>query len=459
MLMIARGSTSTTLKVLGAGLLVLLSMIPLTMVSSIVSERAGRRNSVLATTAASWGGQQALGGVTLTVPFDQTVRIGDRLDTSERLARFLPETLRIDAELTPEIRRRSIFPVIVYRVRARVAGAFATPDLSRLVATPGRVQWDRARISLDVRDMRGVTEVAPLVWAGRPVPLEPDGPDGAYASGLGAVVALATVDGAPDPSTPRLPFSIDVMLAGTEHLAFTPSGGTTEVKLRSPWPHPSFAGAFLPETHQVDARGFTASWRILSFARAYPQAWLAGQDDVNQQRLRVAPSEFGVTLVQTADVYQQTERAVKYGLLFVLLTFTIFFLWELLRAMRLHPIQYALVGMALVVFYLLLLSISEHLPFPIAYLAASTATIVLVAGYSGFILAAGARGGLAIGSLLTGLYGVLYVLLQLEDLALLVGAIGVFLALAAVMYLTRRVNWYDTLSRTAPAGSGSEPIG
>jgi inner membrane protein len=461
--------TSLTLKLLGMGLLVLLAMIPLAMVRGLIDERADRRADVLTETAASWGGRQVLGGVALTVPFEVTERNGDRWQTVERLARFLPDSLRIEARLEPEVRQRSIFEVVVYRVRAKISGELAPPDLSRLMTTAAAVHWERARFSIDVRDMRGVTEVSPLMWDGKPLALEPDGPGSAFVSGLGAPVPFATLEpsalsaagpvaGAVAGPVPglrgRVPFSVSLTLAGAEHLAFLPAGGTTEVTLTSPWPHPGFSGAFLPEQRQIDDRGFSARWRVLSFARAYPQAWIAGAGDTSEQARQVAKSEFGVELVQTADVYQQADRATKYGVLFVLLTFTVFFLWELLQSLRIHPIQYMLVGMALVVFYLLLVSISEHLRFQVAYLVASSATVLLIAGYAVSILSAGWLGGLAIGGWLAALYAILYVLLRLEDLALLVGAGVVFAALAAVMYLTRRVNWYSALA--APAESARQ---
>jgi inner membrane protein len=455
--------TSLTLKLLGMGVLVLLAMIPLSMVRGLIDERAERRDEVVGATAASWGGRQVLGGVALTVPFEVTERHGDRWQSVERQARFLPDTVRIEATLEPEVRQRSIFEIVVYRVRATITGEIAPPDLSRLVTTPAAVHWERARLSIDVRDMRGVTEVSPLTWDGRPVTLEPDGPGAAFASGLGAHVPIAAdspvAAAATAAATPRarLPFKVSLTLAGAEHLDFSPAGGVTEVSLASPWPHPGFSGAFLPEQRRIDDRGFTARWRVLSFARAYPQAWVvAGADDVTEHGRRVARSEFGVALVQTADVYQQAQRAAKYGLLFVLLTFTVFFLWELLRSLRLHPVQYMLVGMALVVFYLLLLSISEHLRFQTAYGIASAATVLLVAGYAVSILSAGLSGGLAIGAWMAGLYAILYVLLQLEDLALLVGAGVVFAALAAVMYLTRKVNWYSALSTPLVSDAGRD---
>jgi inner membrane protein len=226
-----------------------------------------------------------------------------------------------------------------------------------------------------------------------------------------------------------------------------PTGKATEVSVTSSWPHPGFSGAFLPETRQTTAAGFTASWRVAYFARAYPQAWLNGAIDQDEHRRRVGASQFGLDLVQTVDQYQQAERATKYGLLFILLTFASFFLWELLQTLRLHPVQYLLVGCALIVFYLLLLSISEHVAFATAYLVAAGATVGLVGAYSAAILRAGLKGALVVGGWLASLYGLLFVLLQLEDVALLVGAIAVFAALALVMFLTRRVEWY--------AGGGS----
>jgi inner membrane protein len=240
-------------------------------------------------------------------------------------------------------------------------------------------------------------------------------------------------------------------LIGTDRLMFLPIGAVTDVELSSDWPHPGFAGAFLPDKRSVSARGFEARWKLSRFATGVDDAMARIPESVSPGVPTPSDSrggesgflhtELGVRFVQPVDVYVQSERAVKYGFLFVFLTFVAFFLFEVLRRMAVHPIQYALCGAALALFFLLLFSLSEHLPFAAAYLVASGACVGLLAFYVGNVLRSVRRGGL-FGGLLGALYGFLYVILESEDYALLLGALLLFAALGIVMIMTRRVDWY-----------------
>jgi len=225
---------------------------------------------------------------------------------------------------------------------------------------------------------------------------------------------------------------------------------TFSVKLASGWPHPSFAGASLPETRQTSASGFSATWHAPYFGRGYPPKWTSAEFNREQLKALADASAFGVTLMQPVDIYQQAERAVKYAALFIVMTFVIAFLWEIARGALLHPIQYLFLGFAMCVFYLLLLSLSEHIGFDMAYMSAAAATVGLLAWYWSRVVG-GAWQGALMGLALSGLYGFLYLLLRLEDYALLAGSIGLFVMLAGVMYLTRRVNWYDLRLGTTDA--------
>jgi inner membrane protein len=240
-------------------------------------------------------------------------------------------------------------------------------------------------------------------------------------------------------------------LIGTDRLMFLPIGASTDVQLESDWPHPSFVGAFLPDERTVNAQGFQARWRLSRFATGIDDAIAQIRDsvvrgtpsttDTRGAEPRFFTNDLGVRFVQPVDVYVQSERAVKYGMLFVFLTFVAFFLFEVLRRMAVHPIQYALCGAALALFFLLLVSLSEHLPFAVAYVLSSAACVGLLAFYVGHVLQSSTR-GLMFGGLLAALYGLLYVILQSEDYALLLGAILLFVALGIVMFMTRRVDWY-----------------
>ncbi|HEX2060633.1 MAG TPA: cell envelope integrity protein CreD [Thermoanaerobaculia bacterium] len=414
------------------GVLIGVLMIGLTMIRSLVSERSRRAQSVRGEIASSWGQQQTIGGPVLIVPYRVRDSLGRHVATTR--ARFLPEKLKTTGSLHPERRHRGIFETVLYRADLEVEGVFARPDFSAWNIAPEDVLWNEAAVTIGVSDLRGIRGNPVLKWNARDVAFSGGSGDAKlWASGLTAAVPVA--------DAASIPFSFALRLNGSEVIEFLPLGGETVVELKAPWPDPSFGGAYLPETRSVTASGFTARWTISSLARSYPQKWREDGGEENLNALQaVNASAFGVGLVSPVGHYQKTERSMKYGALFILLTFLTFFLYELLSPVTLHPVQYFLVGGALCLFYLLLLSISEHAPFAFAYAIGSIATIALISSYSAAILRSRLR-VLGLAGFLTLLYGYLYVLLQLEDWALLMGSIGLFLMLALVMYTTRRVDW------------------
>ncbi|HEX2223734.1 MAG TPA: cell envelope integrity protein CreD [Thermoanaerobaculia bacterium] len=454
---------SSPWKLLVISLLILLLWIPLLMVRSLIRERQHRRDTVVESVAQSWGRGQTLGGPVLTVPYLVRTRDARGLVTTVRqLAYFLPETLRVEGTVAPERRSRGIFEVVVYRADLRWAGTFARPSFASWSIPPDDILWDEAFLTVGVPDMRGIRRGTVLHWQGRPLPLEPGGGEaGLWGSGLRVAVpdlAPAALAAAPEVGTTEEPeepyaFRFDLSLDGSGQLSFLPFGKQTTVTLRSSWRAPSFIGAFLPETRKVGTDGFQAVWNVAYFGRSYPQQWRSPDTEQVAPQYALQASTFGVDLYLPVDVYQKSERSVKYGLLFLVLTFLTFFLYEVFSPFSLHPVQYLLVGAALCLFYLLLLSISEHVPFGTAYAVASAATIALIGGYSLAILRGKLR-ALAMSGVLALLYGYLYVLLQSEDFALLLGSIGLFLILGLVMFVTREIDWYGTrpepLSPTSP---------
>src|SRR6185436_12640812 len=313
-----------------------------------------------------------------------------------------------------------IYEVPVYTADLHGSGLFQKPGFTEWRIPPQDVLWDQAYLSLGVKDMRGLRRAVPLVWGSQALQLSPGGGvAGLFSTGLR--VPIPGLAQAPEKETWR--FAFDLSLQGSEELRFLPLGKQTTVSLGSSWPDPSFTGGFLPESRQVSARGFRASWSVPYFGRSYPQQWLEAERERLVPDEAVTGSELGVALYMPVDVYQQTTRSAKYGMLFLVLTFLAFFLFEVFSPVGLHPMHYLLVGAALCLFYLLLLSLSEQLPFWLAFLAASAAIILLISGYSLAILK-GKRRALAMGGMLAVLYGYLYVLLQLEDYALLLGSVG-----------------------------------
>ena len=448
---------SIVLKMLVIGALILLLLIPLGMVRGLITEREQRRDQVAGEVASIWGHAQTLGGPVLIVPYLVHMRDekGKITSTSTCLAYFLPETLKIDGRIQPERRSRGIFEVAVYQAELRWAATFRRPSFASWRISEQDVLWDEAVLAIGVPDMRGIRRAVELDWEGKKLALTPGGAvDGLWTTGLRTPVPGLAVGKEGD----AYHLSFDLPIKGSSELRLLPFGQQTTATLRSIWPDPSFTGAFLPESRRVGPGGFEATWSVPYFGRGYPQQWLetevnkifrgTGIDEAEIYRGVVtmasnvaSESAFGVGLFLPVDAYQKTERSVKYGALFLLLTFLTFFLYEVFNPFSLHPLQYLLVGAALCLFYLLLLSISEHVPFGLSYAIASAATIGLIAGYSAAILRGRLR-ALGTAAALAALYGYLYVLLQAEDYALLLGTLGLFVILALVMYATRRIDWY-----------------
>lgn len=431
---------SVLFKMIVTGLLILALGIPLMMVRGQIWERQQRRDSVVSEVSSTWGRAQTLGGPVLTVPY--LVHSKDekgKVTTWTQLAYFLPETLKVDGRLFPELRRRGIFEVAVYRADLHASGTFQRPSFAEWEVPPQDVLWEKAWLSIGVPDMRGIRRNVRLAWGGKVLQLAPGG----GVSGLWTTGLRVPISGlAQAPEKQAYPFAFDLAVRGSQELRFLPFGKQNAVTLRSSWPDPSFSGGFLPESRSVTSRGFEARWSVPYFGRSYPQQWLEEERERLVPENALSESAFGVDLYQPVDVYQKTERSVKYGMLFLVLTFLAFFLFEVFSPVSLHPMHYLLVGSALCLFYVLLLSISEHIPFGTAYAIASAGIIVLISGYSLAILR-GKRRALAMSGMLVILYSYLYVLLQAEDYALLLGSIGLFVILALVMFLTRKVDWYS----------------
>ena len=433
-----RNSAIARLAVMGC--LTLALLVPLVMVQSIVSERATRREAAVQEMTATWGAPQTFGGAVLSIPYTSTwIDPAGRPQRSRQRVHHLPTQLQVEGNVFPERRRRGIFDVVVYRTELVVRGRLSRPDLGFLKVEPESIEWERAMLSVGISDPRALTKRGVLDWNGRAVAFSGGIIDvGLFTSGIQASVpdlaaALAGTD---------MPFSFTVEMNGTRDVKFLPSAAETSIGLTSSWPHPSFTGTPLPHSRATGDAGFSAAWTVMDFGRPYPQRWTSAEVEREPLVSRAEASAFGVSLLQPVDIYQQAERAVKYAVLFIVLTFLVFFLWEVFHAVLLHPVQYTFVGFALCLFYLLLVSISEHTGFDTAYAVSAAAATLLIGGYSRAVLR-GTRQAVSVVVSLSTLYGFLYLLLRLEDYALVAGAIGIFAILAAVMFVTRRMDWYN----------------
>lgn len=456
------------LKVGFIGLLIPLLVIPLAMTHGVLRERQGYQQQATREVAAIWGRQQLVTGPVLAVPYGYRTTVirpkvvaGRKVDVEETelvpaTAYFLPESLAIQGGVEPETRHRGIYDAVVYTATLKLTGSFE-PDFAAAGIAADQVSWDKAEVLLGVSDLRGVRSVSPVTItpaaapgtsAPRSFPFE--SADGAGGNGfsLAAKTRGAIAAG-------RMEFALEAVLQGSERLDFVPAGRTTRADVRSPWSAPSFGGAYLPVKREVGAAGFTAEWEVSHFSRGFGQSWSSRAEEAGGMAKKFAEAGFGVAFAQPVNAYSMVERAQKYGVLFFVLVFAVFFLFEVTARLRIHPLQYAMVGAALCLFFLGFLALSEFWSIAAAYGAAAAACTLLVALYAWTFLRSGGR-TLVIGGGLAATYGYLYFVLQSEDYALIAGTVALFAALALVMFCTRRINWYALdLPGTENAGSGA----
>ena len=466
-------STSITLKLLSIGALLLLLLIPSSLVEGLITERAENRDAATAEISGQWGGPQLVLGPVLVLPYTarSTDDKGRVSETTEYLS-LLPDTLATTGTLAPERRHRGIYEAVVYRAGLHVQGVFRAPPLADLGVAAAAVRWPEAFVAVGISDMKGIRNGLALRWDGQARGFEPgvpsagvlpvgtapgvatqvtavvnernrlskyQGEDGTDADGHGqAANGLSAAVPLPDEAalTRRHAFAFDLDLNGSTGLLVAPLGRQTALHLSAPWADPSFIGAFLPARRAVGPRQFTADWQVLHLNRSYPQHWRT-----SGERPNVDASTFGVRLLVPVNEYQKTMRAAKYALLPLTLTFLVFFFVEVLNRRRIHPFQYILVGLALVIFYVLLLALSEQMPFDAAYGLAAATIVGLVSAYAAASFRQ-RRPTAATAGVLALVYGFLFVVLQLQDYALLVGSLGLVVVLGAVMFLSRNVDWY-----------------
>ena len=420
-----------TIKGIIIGFLILALMIPAVFVFSLVEERKARQDEVIKEVGSKWASAQTIGGPYINIPYNERQKTSDgKIIEVKKWASFMPDQLKITGSLTPEERHRSIFTVMVYQSDIQLQGSFAPIDFQKLNIDKADLLLNEAYICMGLSDFRGIDNVVKIKWNDSSYEFNSGLPTKTLEQGLSVPLVLTE-----DELGKSHQFSMHLNLKGSERLHFIPLGKTTEVKLSSTWASPSFDGNFLPEPHHVSDSGFSANWQILHLNRAYPQEW-------KDQDFDLEASSFGVSLLQVGDTYSKTERSVKYALLFVTLTFLLYFFVEILQKRMVHPLQYILVGMAIIIFYTLLLSISEYLGFNAGYIIASSATVLLITAYTRTIFKDWKIVSVFF-LVLSVLYAFIFVLIQLQDGALLFGSIGLFIILAIVMYYSRKIEWYQ----------------
>lgn len=434
-------------------LLSLLLMVPVQSIMELNRERQIYRNQAIQSIMASSSGPQRLMGPVIVQPYTRSVTVeqdGKRFVRQEQTYRYLlPEQLDVQATMEVTPRKLGIYQAQVYQTRLSLSGRLPTAaqlQESAPLAGDDELVAGKPYLSLVLSDARGINSVPELQLGKQRTPFAPGARLGSTLAGIHAPLdSLPQQDGT---------FHLELNLQGMNELEVVPLGRESKLQLAGNWPHPNFIGDFLPANRSLNQEGFSASWQTSWFATdmesRFNRAMNGGED--------VLPT-FSVSLVQPVDHYQLNERAAKYALLFIGLTFISFFMFELLKGLRVHPIQYALVGMGLAIFYLVLLALTEHLGFGWAYLVAALASVLLNGFYLSHVLG-GPKQGIGFAALLGLVYAILYSLLQAEEIALLLGALLLFATLALIMMLTRKLDWYQVMGQQSvesrPAGHGND---
>jgi inner membrane protein len=442
------------------GMLVLFLLIPTFYVQDLIKEREDRQREAIAEVSSKWAGKQTVTGPVLVLPYSQNE--GDSINRTKHLAYFLPDELTIQSSVVPQEKSRGIYKVMLYTTDTKLSGSFDSIDLEKLKIRPEDVLWNEAYVQISLSDPKGLNDEVRLNWNNQSLQVNQNTDES------GSMISRLNAGSMED--FKQVNFTVDMKFGGSEQLLFTPVGKSTSVQLSSKWPHPSFTGDILPQTTLVKDSGFSASWKSLAFKRSFPQQWKGnayvinpgGGTVVNSKDVQVSgttyviressgiPSQFatndlqksafGSTLFVPVNGYQKTMRSIKYAVLCILLTFAAFFLIEVSHKKSVHPFQYGLIGLALVLFYTLLLSISEYTGFNIAYALASIATIGLITWFVKGILDS-AKLSILLSVVLLLIYTYVFTILQLQDYSLILGSIGLFITLAVIMHFSKKIQW------------------
>lgn len=408
-------------KVIVVAVLVIIMLFPIRMVISLIEEREDSQKAVQNEISQKIGGVQCITGPVLVLPYlTEANKIG--------YSYCLPDDFKVNGDINTEARKRTLYKSLVYQSNLNIKGSFSLPCLDKLNIKQEQIQWDDAFILLGIPYLQGIKNKIVFNLNGKDFDVQPRVNDNTII-GLGLTVNITI-----DPSVSKFEFGFDLVLNGSEGLYITPVGKESKIHLKSPWETVSFSGDFLPGEKTIGKDGFDAKWEIFDYNRNYVQTWIENNDLLKQ-------SSLGVEFKYPVDQYQMTMRSVKYAIVFIMLTFVVFFLVELLSRKRIHPVQYLLVSCALVLFYTLLLAISEHLDFKLSYFISAFATVALITAYSKTMFK-NIKQACMMGGFLSILYTYLYIILQLENMSLLFGAAGLFIALAIVMFALRNVDWY-----------------
>lgn len=442
---------SLVLKIVLIAFLILLSFIPMSMIRGLINEREMTANAAAQEVQQKWSKSQTLIGPILTIPYFYQDEKGEN---QKGYINYLPEQLNITGDVNTQELKRGLYEIIVYNSTLEITGKFSAKDLKESNLFPYDKWIETATINLGISDLRGINEQISLEWDNRKLNFTPGvDPHSLVVSGISSKITPQQLFA----NDSIVHFTIKLKLKGSESIQFTPLGRTTKVAIRSNCQTPSFNGAFLPTEREVSSEGFTSKWEVLEFNRNYSQILKESpyRPTTNEYRdmtddnlgfqytnYAITESTFGVNLLFPVDQYQKSTRSAKYAFLIIILTFVVSFFVEIFQKKNIHPVQYLLVGLALCLFYTLLVSTSEHIGFTPAYIISALMTTLLITFYMIGILKI-KKTALTIGGLLACLYAYIFFLIQVETYALLVGSIGLFVILAIIMYFSQKINWYN----------------
>lgn len=410
--------------------LALLLLIPAYFVQSLIQEREARQKEAFTEVSSKWADKQNICGPLLVIPYTRTSTGADgKAIVTKSFAYFLPDQLTLKSTITPIKKYRGIYQVMLYSSNINVSGNFPALPLQKLKLSPGDMIWNEAYLCMGINDAKGLKDELKMNWNDSLLSFTPSNVKNSIFKDCFVTPVLIDANGASTAAR----FSAQININGSEQLLFTPVGKQTNAEMQSTWPDPSFTGNQLPDSSTISKSGFMATWKSLSHTRNFPQAWKDDTYNLNS-------AAFGTNLFIPVNEYQKTMRSVKYAILCILLSFTAFFLIETNNKRSVHPIHYALIGFALILFYTLLLSFSEYIGFNGSYAIATLATVGLITWFVKGLLGS-MRLSMLLSFVLLLLYSYVFTILQLQDYALLLGSVGLFLTLAVVMYYSRKVQW------------------
>lgn len=428
----SRLKKSVTFKIVVILFITLLLMIPVMTISNLVRERTNLKFQIENDVAKAYGQAQTIVPPVIKIPYTRVTTFDSgKTVTKDGLLTLLPNQLNLDGKIQSDKRKRSIYEIIVYKSNLSLKGQFIIPDLKKYEKDDYSFDMAAAYIAMGITDYNGIynecyVNVNEKEYEFKPGMIRDPLMQNGFTT---SAIDLNTLN--------EITFDLVLNLKGTKSLNFVSTAKKAKLKINSDWPSPSFVGTQLPTDFEINSDGFNAEWNTNQFNRIYPSYWFDSSYNFLDFK-----NTYGVDLIEPVDGYGKNRRSSKYALLIIAMTFGIFFFFEIMYRKNIHPIQYTMVGFALTVFYLLLISFTEHIGFNFAYFVSSCAIIGLISAYTYYIVKSKKAIGILL-LLMCGLFTYIFVILQLEDYALLVGSIGLFVILSTVMFLSRNIDWYN----------------